>query len=98
MLQLPWSAPSGLFLVVDMWSGISGLLVYLLALGVICVSIAAENHRDVVDAAAACFPNQVRVEKVEHLRAGWFSQVLQRRRFDGGDPRRRLSLPAFFIS
>ena len=41
--QLPWPQPhQGLVLVVDLWAGISGLLVALLALGVRCIALAAE--------------------------------------------------------
>ena len=43
LLQLPWPTPcSGLVLVVDLWSGLAGLLVALLALGVRFVAITAE--------------------------------------------------------
>ena len=37
--QLPWEQPQqGLLLVIDLWSGIGGLLVALMALGIRCVA------------------------------------------------------------
>ena len=68
--QLPWAKPAhGLILVIDMWAGLSGLLVALLALGVRCVAIAAEQDHDLVATAQRHFPNLAAVDTVEEFAA-----------------------------
>ena len=90
LLQLPWPTPcSGLVLVVDLWSGLAGLLVALLALGVRFVAITAEMDNRLGAATAASLPNIVHARRVEDVHGGIFKEVLARRRFDtilvGGD-------------
>ena len=82
MLQLPWPTPcDGLVLVVDLWSGIAGLLVALLSLGIRFVAVSAEVDRRLVEATAANLPNVVHAERVEDVDSSVFQQVLARRKF-----------------
>jgi hypothetical protein len=84
LLQLPWPGrPSGLWLVIDLWSGFAGAVLALLALGVRCIVVAAESSLKVAHAARVNFPNIVHVESVEAIRAVDFIPVLRRRRFKG---------------
>ena len=90
--QLPWPQPhKGLVLVIDMWSGIGGLLVALLALGIRCVAISAEQDEEILPSVKQHFPNVVHVPSVEQLRGEDFVPVLRRRAFTaivlgGGSP------------
>ena len=90
--QLPWPQPrQGLVLVVDMWSGIGGLLVALLALGVRCIAVSAEQDPAILPAVKQHFPHAVHVTSVEDLQGEDFLPVLQRRSFSavllgGGSP------------
>ena len=90
--QMPWpQARPGLVLVVDLWSGISGLLVALLALGVRCIAVAAEQQKDLWPAVQRSFPHLIHVKEVEALRGIDFLPVLKRRQFStilvgGGSP------------
>ena len=90
--QLPWEhGQRGLFLVLDLWSGIGGLLVGLLALGIRCIAVSAEQETMLHAAAGTNFPNLVMVNSVEELRGSDFRAVLGRRHFTaiivgGGSP------------
>ena len=92
LVHLPWKSPTtGLILVIDMWSGIGGLLVALLSLGLRCIVISAEQEDSLHAALTTCFLNVVVVQKVEHLQGHLFEEVLRRRNFQailmgGGSP------------
>ena len=82
--QFPWPHDQqGLYLVLDLWSGLGGLLVGLLALGIRCIAVSAEQDTTLHAAASSSFPNLVIVKKVEDLRGQDFRQVLERRNFVG---------------
>ena len=89
---MPWSQPQpGLVLVIDLWSGIGGLLVALLALGVRCIALSAEQCDDLRSSVHAHFPHVVHVKSVEELRGEMLRPVLRRRAFSailigGGSP------------
>ena len=81
-MQLPWPTPcDGLVLVVDLWSGIAGLLVALLALGIRFVALSVEMDKGLAEATAANLPNVVHADKVQDVDGAVFKQVLARRRF-----------------
>ena len=87
---MPWHQPiHGLVLVVDLWSGIGGLLVALLALGVRCIALAAEQQENLQATVKMHFPHVVHATSVEDLKAEIFLPVLHRRKFSaiiiGGD-------------
>ena len=90
--QMPWPMPRpGLVLVVDMWSGIGGLLVALLALGVRCIAVSAEQDATILPSVQQHFPHVVHTETVESLKGEDFLPVLRRREFSaillgGGSP------------
>ena len=92
--QMPWpQARPGLVLVVDLWSGISGLLVALLALGVRCIAVAAEQQRDLWPAVQKSFPHLVHVGEVEALMGDRFPSSPQEAAVLSHLGRGRLSLP-----
>ena len=54
--QLPWECcRQGLYLVIDLWSGLGGFLVALLALGFRCIALAAEEDEALSKAVQSCF-------------------------------------------
>ena len=56
--QLPWQRPcQGLVLVIDLWSGLGGTLIALLALGIRCIALSAEMDVNLHRALASAFPN-----------------------------------------
>ena len=82
--QFPWAKPfKGTWLVVDLWSGIGGLLVALLAMGVHFYAVAAEMDDDAAHCTQAVMPHVVPVSRVEDLRAVDFIPMLVRRAFRG---------------
>ena len=90
--QMPWSQPhQGLVLVIDLWSGIGGLLVALLALGIRCIALSAEQSDTLRSSVHAHFPHVVHVRSVEELSGEMLRPVLRRRAFSailigGGSP------------
>ena len=54
-------------LVLDLWSGIGGLCVALLALGVHFYAVAAEEMDECVKCVAECVPSVVHISKVENV-------------------------------
>ena len=90
--QLPWQRPcTGLVLVIDLWSGLGGLLVSVLALGIRCIALSAEMDTTLHMALASAFPNLVMISRVEDITASQFSAVIKRRSFSsiligGGSP------------
>ena len=80
--QLPWRSPcTGLVLVLDLWAGLGGLLVALLALGVRCIAISAECDPELRQAKKKLFANLVEIEQVEMIKGSMFERVLARRNF-----------------
>ena len=80
--QMPWpQARQGLVLVIDLWSGIGGLLIALLALGVRCIAVSAESQGNLWPAVQKHFPHLVHVDSVEALKGEAFLPVLKRRQF-----------------
>ena len=68
MLQLPWPTPcQGLVLVVDIWSGLAGLLVTLLALWVRFIAISAEVDPHLATAVEINIPNVNHTNRVEDI-------------------------------
>ena len=81
LIQVPWRAETeGLYLVVDLWSGIGGLLNALLALGVRFVAATAEVDVKAASVTSRCFPNAVHYDKVEQVQAVHFAALLERRK------------------
>ena len=82
--QFPWAKPfKGTWLVLDLWSGIGGLLVALLSMGVHFYAVAAEMDEEAAHCAQAVMPQVVPVRRVEDLRAVDFIPMLVRRSFRG---------------
>jgi len=81
LLQCAWSLPvHGTWLVIDLWSGISGLLIALLSMGVHFYAVAAECDSNAREAAAACMPNLLHVDDVAKVRAVDFKGLIQKRK------------------
>ena len=81
----------GLVLVLDLWAGLSGSILALLALGLRVIAIAAESNEDACAVALANLPGLIHIEWVEEVRASDVSRVLERRSFlavlvGGGSP------------
>ena len=92
LLQLPWAVPpKGCFLLVELWSGMSGLAIAMLAVGMHFYGAAAECDPVARRCAQAAMPHLVHYEKVEAVRASDFVPLLRRRRprailIGGGSP------------
>ena len=96
---MPWPQPhQGLVLVVDLWSGIGGLLVALLALGVRCIALAAEQNEALHGSVHAHIPHVAHATAVEDLRGETFRLVLRRRPLLSHPHWRRIPLPREFVS
>ena len=67
----------------DLWSGISGTIMALLALGIRVIALAAEWDEDARDVAAKNMPNIVHMSKVEDIEPDMLKKVLSRRTFSG---------------
>ena len=84
LLQLPFRLPHrGLWLVIDMWSGMSGLLFALLSLGLRFVAIAAESDLEARSVSSSCFPNLIHVNDVQQLTSSMFHDLCIRRELQG---------------
>ena len=82
LIQLPWECRNrGLFLVVDLWAGVGGLLVALVSLGCRCIVLAAEQDQGVARCHARAFPQSVMVQYVESVNATMLDAVIKRRDF-----------------
>ena len=78
--QLPWPCPCrGLVLIIDLWSGIGGLVFAALALGLRCVVLSAEMDPDLQEAKRKYFPNLVVVSQVEDICVGMLKKFMARR-------------------
>ena len=83
--QLPWAAQcSGLVLVIDLWAGLGGLLISLLALGIRCIVLSAEQDADLRNMKTRLFPNLVEISSVESIHAEMLQKVMKRRSFAAG--------------
>ena len=67
----------------DLWSGIGGLLVALLAMRVHFYAVAAEMDEEAAHCPQSVMPQVVPVRRVEDLRAEDFVPMLVRRSFRG---------------
>ena len=83
--QFPWKATQRLpsLLVIDLWSGIGGLCVALLSLGVHFYALAAENSEECIQSVQSCMPQVVHVKKVENVTASLLVKLAGRRKMDG---------------
>ena len=78
--RFPWQCPCrGLVLIVDMWSGIGGLIFAAVALGMRCVVLSAELDPDLQKAKMRLFPNLTEVQFVESIQVEMVSKLVQRR-------------------
>ena len=62
------AACKGLVLVIDLWSGIGGLLVALLSLGVRCIALAAEQEPSLQAAVRQHFPHVGPLDRAKQSR------------------------------
>ena len=84
LLQIPdMAAPKGTWLVLDLWAGVSGLLVAAISVGMHCYAITAESDPGAAACSVACFPNAVVVEHVEDIHATDLVPFLERRAIRG---------------
>eukprot|EP00438_Fugacium_kawagutii_P019665 Skav207971 [mRNA] locus=scaffold495:41021:43631:+ [translate_table: standard] len=82
--QVTWANPwHGTWLVLDLWSGLGGLPMTLLQLGVHSYGVAAECDEVAVQVARTNMPHLVHVAYVEDLCAADFTLILRRRNFRG---------------
>lgn len=92
LLQCPWTVPlHGTWLVIDLWSGIGGLPMSLLSIGVNFYCVSAESDPLARETCQQVMPNIVHVEDVKHVQAKDFRMLLVRRRprgvlVGGGSP------------
>ena len=92
LLQCNWAPPlHGTWVVVDLWSGIGGLLLALLSMGCHCYAISAENDPFAREAAKRAMPNLIHVDDVAQVRASDFQELLVKRKprgilVGGGSP------------
>ena len=90
--QFAWRCPChGLILLVDLWAGIGGLPLALLALGVRCIVLSAESDPELRQAKRSIFPNIVEIEDVAMVTGKMLHKVISRRSFaaiviGGGSP------------
>ena len=84
LLALPFRvAKGGLWLVIDLWAGFSGLLFALLSLGIRFIALSAETNPDAVAVAQANFPNLIQVGDVKAVNSSMFHEVIRRRNIRG---------------
>ena len=84
LLQVPWRCQrSGLFLVIDLWSGFGGLIFALLSLGVRCIALLAEFESEARAVAEHNFPHAIHVDYVEDVCSHMVKAVIGRREFAG---------------
>ena len=82
--QVPWATSvRGTWLVLDLWSGIAGLCMALLQLGVHFYAVAAESDPVAAKVAGCNMPGLVHTDYVENLRAADFAPFLRRRQVRG---------------
>lgn len=92
LLQLSWAKSIlGCWLVIDLWSGIGGLPIALLSMGVHFYCLAAESDPAARQACHHCLPHVVHVPDVADVRASDFVAFLKRRKprgvlIGGGSP------------
>ena len=90
--QAVWATPpKGSFLLVELWSGISGLAIAMLSVGMTVYGAAAEVDVDARRCAQAVLPHLVHYDSVEQVHAEDFKGLLTRRRpraviLGGGSP------------
>ena len=92
LMQLPWAVPpKGTFLLVELWAGMSGLALAMLAVGMTFYAASAEVDATARSCSQAVMPQIVHFESVEKVRAVDFVGLLKRRNIraivlGGGSP------------
>ncbi len=93
LLQVPWIQHRcpGTWLVIDLWSGVGGLLLAVLSLGLHCYALSAESDPMARRCAAANFPHVVHVDDVAQVHGAMFRPFLAKRKprgilLGGGSP------------
>ena len=83
--QLPWAPPdaAGLYLFIELWSGIGTAAIAMLAMGLRLIAVGAEHDQDARDACRASMPSMMHYKKVENVKAVDFSALLARRGVHG---------------
>ena len=90
--QAVWAIPpKGTFLLIELWSGISGLAIAMLSVGFTVYGVAAETDSTTRECAQAVLPHLVHYEAVEQVKAGDFRGLLTRQKpraviMGGGSP------------
>ena len=90
--QAVWATPpKGTFLLIELWSGISGLAIAMLSVGFTVYGVAAETDPIARQCAQAVLPHLVHYESVEQVKASDFRGLLTRRKpraviMGGGSP------------
>ena len=90
--QMPWQCPcAGLVLVIDLWAGIGGLTLAVMALGMRAIVVSAECDPDLTEAKGRLFPNIIQTTDVANITGKMFKEVMARRSFTavllgGGSP------------
>eukprot|EP00434_Breviolum_minutum_P039847 symbB.v1.2.035390.t1/scaffold4753.1/size44016/3 len=90
--QAVWAIPpKGTFLLIELWSGISGLAIAMLSVGFTVYGVAAETDSTARECAQAVLPHLVHYEAVEQVKAADFRGLLTRRKpraviMGGGSP------------
>lgn len=84
LVQIPaMGAVKGTWLILDLWSGIGGLLVAALSLGMHCYAVTAESDSSAAACVAECFPNAVAVSQVAEVHGKALVPFLKRRNIRG---------------
>ena len=84
LIQVPWArAPSGKWLVLDLWSGFGGLCLACLSVGLHFWALAAECDAEAVACAAHSMPSVVHVPRVEDVSVQLLLSFLERRQIRG---------------
>ena len=83
--QYTWAGPplKGTWLVLDLWSGFSGLCLALLSMGTHFYALAAESDSEARACASQAMPNIVHVDAVEKIHVRDLKGLLQRRTLRG---------------
>lgn len=84
LVQIPaMGAVKGTWLILDLWSGIGGLLVAALSIGMHCYAVTAESDPSAAACVAECFPNAVAVSQVAEVHGKALVPFLKRRNIRG---------------
>ena len=79
-VQMPWrSSMAGTLLIIDLFGGMGGTLMAMVALGVRCIAVHVERDKRAIAAVEAAFPRSVLWEHVETFEAAWLDDVIATR-------------------